>query len=223
MHISFLCHQYSLSGTSRSASTSIIRRTARSAPAVTATARPSAPAVSVVVSRVTRRVTLFRFHLTGSCGNYNKLYIQHKRFQNTHAHTRPFIVRKSRRTLSVSLSKLNLDLPSTDPLSVQVMQGVFCVSHVLEPARLLRLCFWNRHWLLVKTKHGTPTLIDDSKENIWGYSDDRQEGKLRLMNHSEMMRELEKKDIYRVESDRGVHKSWIAKLPLITARNHVLL
>lgn len=163
-------NKYSLSGASWSVSTSFIRRTARSAPAVTATAWSSATAVSVVVivSWITRWATLFWLHLTGSCRNNNKLHLT----SNLQTHTSVYMMRKSRHTLSVSLSKLNLDLPSTDPLSVQVMQGVFCVSHILKPARLLRLCFLKRHWLLEKyknqKKHHTQTFINDLKRKHWG-------------------------------------------------------
>lgn len=54
--------------------------------------------------------------------------------------TTPFMfsIRKWHHTLSVSLSELYLDLTSTDPLSVQIMQGIFCVSHILEPAAAVK-------------------------------------------------------------------------------------
>lgn len=78
-------NKYSLSGASWSVSTTIIRRTARSAPAVTATAWSSATAVSVVVivSWITRWATLFWLHLTGSCRNNNKLHLT-SNLQTTH-------------------------------------------------------------------------------------------------------------------------------------------
>lgn len=41
-------------------------------------------------------------------------------------------------TLAVSLGKLDLDLTSTNPFAVQVVEGVFCIPDIFERAVLLR-------------------------------------------------------------------------------------
>lgn len=42
------------------------------------------------------------------------------------------------RGLSVSLSKLDLDLTPTNPFTVQVVKSVFCIPHIFKCATLLR-------------------------------------------------------------------------------------
>lgn len=42
-------------------------------------------------------------------------------------------------TLSVTLGKLDFNLPATNPLPVQAVQSIFCVAHILKYAGWLRV------------------------------------------------------------------------------------
>lgn len=42
-------------------------------------------------------------------------------------------------TLSVTLGKLDFNLPATNPLPVQAVKSIFCITHIFKYAELLRV------------------------------------------------------------------------------------
>lgn len=113
--------------------------------------------------------------------HFNKLYIH---FQ--HAEKQCY-------TLAVSLSELDLDLPSADPLPVQVMKRILCVTNILEHAaavKALLFLFYKslthtdehlyyRHWTLHQYDINIHQNMKDYKAKqtiIWINCDKRQKG-----------------------------------------------
>lgn len=124
-------HKDLLFGTLGSPVVPLVGRAAWSASIIAAAARTSAStaSIAVVISRGTAwGVSLFWFHLTRG-------YDSKTSYVRLSKETEVFI---SKLTLSISLCKLDLDLTSTHPFSVQIVQSVLCVTDIFEHAVLLR-------------------------------------------------------------------------------------
>lgn len=106
------------SRTLRSSAMTVIRRAAWSVSVVAAAAGTSAPAISIVV--IVSRGSAWRT---------------------------PFLCFHLIRCLSVTLGKLDFNLPATDPLPVQAVKSILCIAHILEYAGWLRVLFARIFWL----------------------------------------------------------------------------